>query len=172
MLPTEPAPAVEAARSAVEPADLPAGLVLRRAADDEADAVADVFIRVRRENADAIPELVHDESSIRAWVSAVMLGHQEVWVAERDGAVVGFMALRRPDWVENLYLLAGSTGLGVGSALLDIARRELGGKLQLWTFQSNTGARRFYERHGFVGVEMTDGDNEEGAPDIRYALTS
>jgi hypothetical protein len=36
------------------------------------------------------------------------------------------------------------------------------------TFQSNAGARRFYEREGFVAVEETDGrGNEEGAPDLR-----
>lgn len=29
-------------------------------------------------------------------------------------------------------------------------------------------ARRVYERHGFVAVAMTDGDNEEEAPDFRY----
>jgi hypothetical protein len=29
-------------------------------------------------------------------------------------------------------------------------------------------ARRFYERHGFVAEATTDGDNEEGAPDVRY----
>jgi hypothetical protein len=40
----------------------------------------------------------------------------------------------------------------------------------LWTFQTNTGARRFYERHGFVAVDETDGSaNEERAPDVRYA---
>ena len=43
-----------------------------------------------------------------------------------------------------------------------------GDQVQLWTFQSNAGARRFYERHGFVAVQTTDGDNEEQAPDIRY----
>ena len=26
---------------------------------------------------------------------------------------------------------------------------------------------RFYERHGFTAVEWTDGDNEEGEPDVR-----
>jgi ribosomal protein S18 acetylase RimI-like enzyme len=42
--------------------------------------------------------------------------------------------------------------------------------LWLWTFQTNTGARRFYERHGFVAVDETDGSaNEERAPDVRYA---
>ena len=43
--------------------------------------------------------------------------------------------------------------------------------MQLWAFQSNTGALRFYERHGFVAVEETDGDNEEGAPDLRMRWT-
>jgi hypothetical protein len=41
--------------------------------------------------------------------------------------------------------------------------------LQLWTFASNASAQRFYERHCFVETRRTDGDNEEGAPDILYA---
>ena len=41
--------------------------------------------------------------------------------------------------------------------------------LELWTFQVNVGARRFYERHGFRAVELTDGSaNEEHEPDVRY----
>jgi len=41
--------------------------------------------------------------------------------------------------------------------------------LQLWTFQANREARRFYERHGFTAVEETDGTtNEERLPDMRY----
>ena len=41
--------------------------------------------------------------------------------------------------------------------------------LQLWTFQKNTAARRFYEGRGFVAAEETDGSrNEEREPDIRY----
>ena len=40
----------------------------------------------------------------------------------------------------------------------------------LWTFQKNEGARRFYERHGFDAVELTDGSgNMEREPDVRYA---
>lgn len=41
--------------------------------------------------------------------------------------------------------------------------------LRLWTFVSNQGAQRFYQRHGFQEAERTDGArNEEGAPDIQY----
>jgi len=41
--------------------------------------------------------------------------------------------------------------------------------MELWAFQSNHRGRRFYERHGFVAVEFTDGAaNEEQWPDVRY----
>ena len=44
------------------------------------------------------------------------------------------------------------------------------GGLQLWVFQKNTGAIRFYERHGFRLVKLTDGaENMEREPDALYA---
>ena len=47
--------------------------------------------------------------------------------------------------------------------------KEASPRLQLWTFQCNLGARRFYERRGFVLTEETDGSrNEEREPDARY----
>jgi hypothetical protein len=55
-----------------------------------------------------------------------------------------------------------------GSQLLDIAKEHHPGGLDLWTFQANAGARRFYERHGLSPIATTDGDNEEAAPDVRY----
>ena len=74
------------------------------------------------------------------------------------------------DFVDQLYVEPGLTGRGIGSALLAVAKRERPQGLQLWAFQTNTGARRFYERHGFVEVRRTDGrDNEERAPDVLYA---
>ncbi len=69
--------------------------------------------------------------------------------------------------VEQLYVHPAWYGHGLGLRLLELAKRERS-ILDLWTFQSNAGARRFYERHGFVAVAMTEGDNEEGAPDIRH----
>ena len=44
--------------------------------------------------------------------------------------------------------------------------------MQLWTFQQNARARRFYEERGFRAVEFTDGEgNEEKTPDVRYEWT-
>ncbi len=101
-----------------------------------------------------------------------MLATYDVWVAEAGGGVVGFIALGRPDWIEHLYIRPDASGRGLGSRLIELAKRELGGPIQLWTFQSNLGARRFYGRHGFDEVEWTDGDNEEGAPDVRLLFST
>ena len=52
--------------------------------------------------------------------------------------------------------------------LLNNAKTECD-RLELWTFQANIGAQRFYMRHGFTEAERTNGaGNEEGLPDIRY----
>jgi hypothetical protein len=43
------------------------------------------------------------------------------------------------------------------------------GAFQFWVFQQNERARGFYEAHGAVAVECTDGSgNEEKTPDVRY----
>jgi len=84
--------------------------------------------------------------------------------------MVGLIAFR-DDWIEQLYVLPEVQGCGVGSELLQIAKRAFD-CLQLWTFQRNLRARRFYEERGFALVEETDGaGNEEKEPDARYLWT-
>ena len=58
-------------------------------------------------------------------------------------------------------------GRGVGKALLDTAKAR-SDRLELWCFQANAGARRFYAREGLAEVERTDGaGNDEKLPDVR-----
>jgi putative acetyltransferase len=71
-------------------------------------------------------------------------------------------------WVDQLYVDPQWTGRGLGSALIGLAKELRPERLDLWTFQSNIAARRFYERHGFVAIDVTDGENEERAPDVHY----
>jgi hypothetical protein len=52
------------------------------------------------------------------------------------------------------------------SRLVNFAKELHPNGLDLWTFQGNVGARRFYEQHEFVVLEPTDGAHEEGAPDV------
>jgi len=152
------------------PTDVPE---IRRADPTESDRAADLLWRVREQSAalGAIPPSVHPLEDMRNWMRQVVFARYEVWVGIDEESFVALLVLGRPDWLEHLYIDNTSTGRGLGSRLVDLAKRELGGPVQLWTFQSNLGARRFYERHGFVAVESTDGDNEEGQPDVRYLYT-
>ncbi len=77
--------------------------------------------------------------------------------------VDGFVSLEPDGQIAALYV--SNPGHGIGSALLNHAKiRE---RLSLWTFQANTGAIRFYARHGFKEIYQTDGaNNEEKLPDI------
>jgi GNAT superfamily N-acetyltransferase len=61
------------------------------------------------------------------------------------------------EWIDQLYVDPGHTGLGIGSQLIAVAKRQQPSKLRLWTFEANVGARRFYERHGFVVTGSTAG---------------
>jgi GNAT superfamily N-acetyltransferase len=140
----------------------------RRARLDESDAVADLWLRSRKASFPANPPTIHDDADVRNHFATVVMPTMEVWVI--DGAQPGIVALLvlHSGWVEHLHVDPELTGLGLGSRLIDAAKEHSIGGLDLWTFQSNAGARRFYERHGFTVAAMTDGDNEEGQPDVRY----
>ncbi len=140
---------------------------LRRAHVEEAAAVADVWLRSRAASIPAIPPPVHSKDEVREYFEQVVLPGQDVWVVESRDRVVALLALDG-EWIEHLYVDPDRCGTGVGAQLLALAKRERPGGLQLWTFETNTGARRFYERHGFAVIGATRGDNEERAPDVRY----
>ena len=103
---------------------------------------------------------------MRAWFKEVVFPSKDVWVIEAPDHLAALMVIGDV-WIEQLYVHPAWNSRGLGSRLLELAKRERS-RLELWTFQSNAGARRFYERRGFVAVTATDGDNEEGEPDIRY----
>jgi GNAT superfamily N-acetyltransferase len=109
----------------------------------------------------------HSDDEVRRWVAEVLLPRHDVWVAEDDGAVVGVLALS-DGRLEQLYLDPDRRGQGIGDRFVALAKERQPRGLQLWTFQVNEPARRFYLRHGFVEVERTDGaGNEEREPDVR-----
>ena len=141
-------------------------VAIREATAADAADVAETWLRARRASLPVIPSSVHGDDEVRAWFADVVVPTRETWVAEVDGAVVGLVVLDG-GWVDQLYVDPEHTGRGLGSQLLDLAKQQRPDGLELWTFQANGGARRFYQRHGFSEVGRTDGDNEEGAPDVR-----
>jgi GNAT superfamily N-acetyltransferase len=143
-------------------------ITLRRATDADAGAVADLYIRARRAATDYIPSTVHSDDDIRIWIALRVVPYTEAWVADDAvGSLVGLLVLDG-EWLDQLYVEPTLTGQGIGTELLALAKRERVGGLRLWTFASNVGAQRFYERRGFAEADRTDGDNKEGEPDILY----
>ena len=139
---------------------------IRRAVASDAEAVANVFLAAMAEMT-YLPE-IHTEEETRQWIRTVVLRELEVWVADDDGRVVGFAALK-DELLEHLYVHPHDQNRGVGTGLLGLSKQRRPRGLRLWVFQRNVRARRFYERHGFALTRVTDGsDNEEREPDALY----
>jgi ribosomal protein S18 acetylase RimI-like enzyme len=140
---------------------------IRRATPDDAPALADVHLRTRRECMSYLPD-IHSPEEVLAWIREVMPQHEEVWVAEDAGRVIGFFALSER-LLYHLYVYPELHGQGAGSLLFDRVKELAPEGFQLWVFQRNTQAREFYEHRGMRVVELTDGSrNEEREPDALY----
>ena len=148
---------------------------LRPAIDEDALDVASVLIASRETYLPFAP-MAHTGTEVRAWVREVLLPAGNVTVACEGARVVGVLATSREDdaaWIEQLYLMPGWTGRGIGAQLLAHALASLPRPVRLYTFQANEGARAFYERHGFEAIAFSDGaGNEERCPDVLYELTA
>jgi GNAT superfamily N-acetyltransferase len=128
--------------------------------------IARLFRTTRRHSLAYLPELHTPEEDLEFFSNKVYRNNR-VYVAILDETIVGFIAFS-DDFIEHLYLLPEAQGSGVGARLLDVAKQNAA-FLQLWTFQRNQRARRFYAKHGFVEIEETDGtDNEEKEPDVLF----
>ncbi|MFN8020465.1 MAG: bifunctional NUDIX hydrolase family protein/GNAT family N-acetyltransferase [Acidimicrobiales bacterium] len=145
---------------------------LRPARSNDAGDLAHVYLRSREFGLPEVP-CIHAPNEVKAWFADEVIGHAEVIVAEVDGTAVGLLVLepgaRGTGWIEQLYVDPAWIGRGLGRRLLERAMHRFPAGLQLWTFEVNSRARRFYERFGFTVAEATDGrGNEERAPDVRY----
>lgn len=148
----------------------PAEPAIRRAVGHDADDIARLLAAVRTESVPDLPLAGQSTAAVTPFVRQVLLDQFEVWMAEADGHPVGFMALMPPDQIAHLYIAAGHRGKGLGARFVDLARRRFPEGLQLWTFQENEEAQRFYKREGFVPVEWAEEREEDRAsPDLRMA---
>lgn len=138
----------------------------RRATLDDADGIAAVFSSSLR-LLTFLPVL-HTVEEDRRFIENIILKECEVIVAEGDPGIVSFLALNGEE-IRLLYSHPDFIGSGAGSLLLDAEKKSSVITLELWCFQANERARRFYEERGFRAVRFTDGrDNEEKVPDVRY----
>jgi GNAT superfamily N-acetyltransferase len=140
---------------------------IRKADAGETESLAALWIRSRTGSFPSIPLTVHTDDEVRRWFEEFVLPSCEVWVADSGGEAIALMVLDQ-EWIDQLYVDPTATGRGIGGALVEHAKALRPAGLKLWTFQSNFDARRFYEAHGFIALDMTTGNNEEKAPDVRY----
>jgi GNAT superfamily N-acetyltransferase len=144
---------------------------VRPARADEIDALVDLFVRAH-EGMTYLPAVPEEA---RPLVASRLRAHEELWVADENGRLLGFLGIERSenlgaDVLERLYVEPAVQDRGVGSVLVAKAKELRPDGLHLWVFQKNEGARRFYERHGFRLVRLTDGSaNMEREPDALYA---
>ncbi len=139
---------------------------IRRARIDDMAAIARLFRTTREACLPYLPKLHTPEEDLRFFRERVFR-ETDIWVAEH-AHIVGFISYRM-GWIDHLYVHPDFHARGTGSALLCKAM-EVHSNLQLWVFQKNATAIRFYAARGFRLVEQTDGRaNEEREPDARYA---
>jgi GNAT superfamily N-acetyltransferase len=102
-------------------------------------------------------------------------GRAGFWVAEIDGEVVGTVAVRPKGAatceIKRLYLRGDRRGSGLGQALYAHAEAfaRAAGYERIWLDSSRrfTGARKLYERNGFVLLEELDNDWEDNVYEKR-----
>ena len=141
--------------------------MIRRATADDGAAVSGIFVRARDEMT-YLPRIADEH---RPLLGGWFIERDEIWVAEED-EIVGFVGLNG-DELSHIYVDPDFQGQGLGTRMLDHAKTLRPDRLELWVFQKNEGARRFYDRHGFQLVRLTDGaGNMEKEPDALYEWRS
>ena len=139
---------------------------LRHATDQDADAIAELFFASYR-LLTFLP-MLHPIEGYRRFVAGVLLKECVVTVIEDDTGIISFLALHGEE-IRQLYTRPDRIGRGAGTELIETAKSSGVAVLELWCFQANASARRFYEGRGFRAIRFTDGaDNEERVPDVRY----
>lgn len=130
-------------------------LETRRARPDDAPALTAIATAAYSGYLARMPEGVRPAPLDADYAAAI--AHDETWVAELDGRVVGYLVLvAAPDHLllENVAVDPGAQGRGVGRELLDLAEtraRDLGmPEVRLFTHATMVENQRLYERRGYV----------------------
>ena len=152
---------------------LPADVTIRRASPADAESLSELHLDCWDDAyAELVPQEILAERRMRVperidhWRGALERG-DVVWVAERDGTLIGFSEARPADDPELagllelrvLYVRAPWWGTTVGHHLF---RRAVGDEPSyLYVLEGNARAIRFYERQGYRADGFTE-DVPEG----------
>lgn len=160
---------------------------IRRAEWDDCAALAGVHVRswqatYRGAFPDEFLDALEPADRIPTWEHHLGDDRTSTLVAEVDGRLVGFVLVGPERSAEGptvgevyaIYLEPDTWGRGIGRQLMaaaeDLLHRQGYGEAVLWVLDSNTAARRFYERVGWRhdgGVKAEPIFGQE-ATEVRY----
>src|ERR1700751_2704219 len=107
---------------------------LRRATDEDAQAIADVYFASFR-RLTFLP-MLHTAEGYHRFIANVIMKECPVTVVEDDTGIVSFLALQGEE-VRLLYTRPDRIGLGAGTQLIEAAKSSGVEALELWCFQAN-----------------------------------
>lgn len=87
---------------------------------------------------------------------ARIMPKSEVYVAEENGEIAGFIGMGINNYVEGLFVAEQYRSKGIGKQLLDFVKADRP-MLRLCVYQENTRAVSFYLREGFRVLSAYDG---------------
>lgn len=140
-------------------------LHIRRFRDSDAAATARVYF----ESVHHATRSFYDAAQRQAWAPRVpdteqwrsRIAPQIAFVAEREGAVIGFMTLRTDGHLDLAFVAPAAVGQGVAKALYDaILGEALAAGMARLTTEASLMARPFFERQGWtvLGEEAIERD--------------
>ena len=139
---------------------------------EDLDAVVDLWYDTWHA---AFSDLTHHEpkEEWRRRFEAEIAVEEYVYIAEVDGRIAGFLAVKDRDgsqgYLHEIFVAPEFQCRGVGSTLMGLAKELAPAGLRLHTLQRNTQAAAFYRRHGFTVVST--GVGRVGLPNVQYAWT-
>lgn len=134
-------------------------IVMREATDSDGDAVAAVIARCFADYPGIVFDRAAEFPELDAIASHFVAGGGRMWLAERDGCVVGSLAIATSDEpqvmeLHKVYLLPEMRGRGLARRMLqralDFAASHGAVEIKLWTDSRFDAGHRFYEANGFV----------------------
>lgn len=170
-------------------ADFEGETTIRPAVLGDAAAIAKVHIASWQEAyAGIVPAEILDNLDVQRreeqWRAHLQDAEREsirIWVAEREGEIVGFASFgpsrdedadRTTLEVYAIYLEPHAWGRGVARELMRtvVAHVPDGAAVTLWVLEANDRARHFYRRNGFApdGVERMEEFGGQYLKELRY----
>ena len=129
---------------------------IRKAGPKDISRIAEILVFVKRIN--YRPIFQNDAFSFgKLQVLKVMEEYAapeifgRLWVYDDDGIVKGILRVEGEE-IRELYVDHFFQNQGIGAKLIEFAKEQFPVRF-LWTLEKNTGAIRFYERHGFYPTD-------------------